>query len=208
MGAEQMERETICCLQAGRRPTGRNSVCRGIDIAAFDQRQNALYKPAIEEELQQPPTKKGPDAVAQPASFYPQMKAESQCFRQDGKANTLVNGTCPGSQNGLVETDYIVRRLTPTECARLQGFPDDWCAGLGTEEPTEEEISFWAEVWETHRRVIGVSGKPKSRKQLLSWLRDPSSDAAEYKMWGNGVALPCVCFVLSSIAGFLRQTSD
>lgn len=26
---------------------------------------------------------------------------------------------------------YIVRRLTPTECARLQGFPDDWCEGLG-----------------------------------------------------------------------------
>ena len=26
---------------------------------------------------------------------------------------------------------YIVRRLTPTECARLQGFPDEWCEGLG-----------------------------------------------------------------------------
>jgi site-specific DNA-cytosine methylase len=26
---------------------------------------------------------------------------------------------------------YIVRRLTPTECARLQGFPDLWCEGLG-----------------------------------------------------------------------------
>ena len=31
--------------------------------------------------------------------------------------------------------DYIVRRLTPTECARLQGFPDWWCRGLGTEDP-------------------------------------------------------------------------
>ena len=26
---------------------------------------------------------------------------------------------------------YIVRRLTPTEYARLQGFPDEWCEGLG-----------------------------------------------------------------------------
>ena len=26
---------------------------------------------------------------------------------------------------------YIVRRLTPTECARLQGMPDWWCEGLG-----------------------------------------------------------------------------
>ena len=24
-----------------------------------------------------------------------------------------------------------VRRLTPIECLRLQGFPDDWCDGVG-----------------------------------------------------------------------------
>lgn len=142
---------------------------------------------------------KDPNAVAQPASFYPQMKAESQCFRQDGTANTLVNGTNPGYQNGLVEPTYIVRRLTPTECARLQGFPDDWCDDLGTENPTEEDIAFWTEVWETHRRTMGTSDKTKSRKQIIKWLQHPHSDAAEYKMWGNGVALPCVCFVLSGI---------
>ena len=62
------------------------------------------------------------------------------------------------------EPYYIVRRLTPTECARLQGFPDWWEAG--------------------------VSG----------------SDSARYKMWGNGVALPCVWFVLSGIV-FSTQLS-
>ncbi|NCB42162.1 MAG: DNA cytosine methyltransferase [Clostridia bacterium] len=171
----------------------------GIDRAAFNQGQNALYKPAIEEEQQPTLTAKGPGAVAQPASFYPQMKAESQCFRQDGTANTLVNGTSPGSHNGLVESDYIVRRLTPTECARLQGFPDYWCSNLGIESPNEEDILFWSEVWETHRKIIGKSSKPKTRKQIIKWLQDPHSDASEYKMWGNGVALPCVCFVLSGI---------
>lgn len=40
------------------------------------------------------------------------------------------------------EVCYTVRRLTPTECARLQGFPDDWCHGLGTADPTDEEIAF------------------------------------------------------------------
>lgn len=35
-------------------------------------------------------------------SFYPQMKAESQCYREDGKANTIVNGTNPGFQNAVV----------------------------------------------------------------------------------------------------------
>ena len=34
--------------------------------------------------------------------FYPQMKAESQCYREDGVVNTLVNGTNPGFQNGVV----------------------------------------------------------------------------------------------------------
>lgn len=97
------------------------------------------------------------------------------------------------------QPDCIVRRLTPTECARLQGFPDGWCAGLGTENPTEEDISFWTEVWDTHHKIMGMSEKPKSMKQIIKWLQSPHSDASEYKMWGNGVALPCVCFVLSGI---------
>lgn len=49
---------------------------------------------------------------------------------------------------------YIVRRLTPLECCRLQGFPDWW--------------------------EDGANG----------------SDSARYKMWGNGIALPCAVDVL------------
>lgn len=106
------------------------------------------------------------------------------------------------------QPDYIVRRLTPTECARLQGFPDGWCADLGTDNPTEEDIAFWTEVWETHRKILGTSEKPKSRRQIIKWLQSPHSDAAEYKMWGNGVALPCVCFVLSGIVLSTQDTAD
>ena len=98
------------------------------------------------------------------------------------------------------EPYYIVRRLTPTECARLQGFPDWWCGGLGIENPTKEEIGFWTEVWETHRKVMGTSKKPKTEKQIRKWLADPYSDSAEYKLWGNGIALPCAYFVLAGIA--------
>lgn len=102
------------------------------------------------------------------------------------------------------EPEYIVRRLTPTECARLQGFPDWWCAGLGTNEPSEEEIKFWTEVFETHRSVMGTSSRPKSRNQIIKWLKNPHSDSAEYKMWGNGVALPNVYFVLSGIVYYAQ----
>ena len=98
-----------------------------------------------------------------------------------------------------VNSGYTVRRLTPTECARLQGFPDWWCDDLGIAEPTMEDIRYWYDVFETHRNIVSSSTKPKSLKQIAKWLRDPHSDAAEYKMWGNGVALPCVVFVLSGI---------
>ena len=99
---------------------------------------------------------------------------------------------------GAIQSGYTVRRLTPTECARLQGFPDWWCDDLGIE-PTTDDLRYWYDVFETHRRIVGGSSKPKSLKQIAKWLRDPHSDAAEYKMWGNGVALPCVVFVLSGI---------
>ena len=99
----------------------------------------------------------------------------------------------------ITEPYYIVRRLTPTECARLQGFPDDWCAGLGTSDPTDTEIAFWADVFETHRKAVKGAKKPKTEKQIRKWLAAPYSDSAEYRLWGNGIALPCAYFVLSGI---------
>lgn len=97
----------------------------------------------------------------------------------------------------LVKQDYIVRRLTPTECARLQGFPDWWCDGLETEEPTDEDMTFWRKVFDTYAEINGT--KPRTDNAIRKWLRSPHSDSAEYKMWGNGVALPCVEFVLKGI---------
>ena len=97
------------------------------------------------------------------------------------------------------EQKWVVRRLTPTECARLQGFPDWWCDDLETENPTDDDMNFWREVFETHRKITGGSKKSKTDSQIVKWLRSPKTDSAEYKMWGNGVALPCVQFVLSGI---------
>lgn len=117
-----------------------------------------------------------------------------------GSKQWLGNQEAFSGDYHIVEPHYIVRRLTPTECARLQGFPDWWCGGLGIENPTKEEIGFWTEVWETHRKVMGTSKKPKTEKQIRKWLADPYSDSAEYKLWGNGIALPCAYFVLAGIA--------
>ena len=142
-----------------------------------------------------------------PYGFYPQMKAESVCLEEE-KSGCLVNGTNPGYQNGVLEADYIVRRLTPTECARLQGFPDWWCDELGTKHPSSEEVYEWYKIFETHRKITGSSNKPKTEKQIRAFLEEPHSDSAEYKMWGNGVALPCVYFVLSGIAWAAEKSAD
>lgn len=98
------------------------------------------------------------------------------------------------------EVNYTVRRLTPTECARLQGFPDWWCRDLGTEDPTEEELAFWADVFETHRKIVTHAKKPKTEKQIRKWLADPYTDSAEYRIWGNGICLANAFFVLAGIA--------
>ena len=62
---------------------------------------------------------------------------------------------------------------------------------------------FWREGFETHRKVMG-SGRQKDDAQIIRWLKDPHSDSAEYKLWGNGVALPCVCFVLAGIVYYAQ----
>ena len=121
-----------------------------------------------------------------------------------GSKQWLGNQEAFSGDYHIIEPDYIVRRLTPTECARLQGFPDWWCDGLGTDDPTEEDMIFWREVFETHRKITGTSTKPKSDSQIRKWLKNPHSDSAEYRMWGNGCALPNVYFVLCGIVYYAQ----
>ena len=95
--------------------------------------------------------------------------------------------------------EYVIRRFTPVECARLQGFPDWWCSDLETPEPTDDDMIFWREIFEDHRVAMG-GVKPKTDVQIKKWLQAPYSDGAAYKMWGNGMTLPCVHFVLAGVA--------
>ena len=175
-----------------------NAVCYGIGRDAFNQGKNAQFTPSVREESQPTLIAKGPGAVAHPYGFDPSASRDLGQYFLEDCGNTVVNGTCPGHHNGVMDSNYTVRRLTPTECARLQGFPDYWCRDLGTPNPTEEEVTFWVEVWDTYARVIGTC-KPKTEKQVRRWLESPHTDSAEYKLWGNGVALPCVFFVLAGI---------
>ena len=159
---------------------------------------------AVSEDVSVTAVARGPATVAAPADHYCTSKNSHHTVAAHEQANTLVASDWkePPLVNDLPNDEpvYIVRRLTPVECARLQGFPDWWCADLAILEPTDADIAFWSEVWETWRQVTNPKGKPKTEKQIRKWLADPYTDSAEYKLWGNGVALPCTYFVLSGIA--------
>ena len=106
-----------------------------------------------------------------------------------------------GSENIVVESPprYIVRRSTPTECARLQGFPDKWGHPDKKEDFTEEEYKFWLEVRNTYAKINGKSEKEYTKAQMLTWYSKLHTDSAEYKMWGNGIALPNALYVMQGI---------
>lgn len=94
---------------------------------------------------------------------------------------------------------YIVRRITPTECARLQGFPDRWGDIDHKEAMTADDFAFWLEVKQTYDRINGRAKKDYTEKQILAWYNKLHNDGAEYKMWGNGIALPCALYVMEGI---------
>ena len=179
----------------------------GIGRPAMNQGYNAAFSFQIEEEVEPTLVAAGASGVAHPrfssskASFF--TEANEEC------ANTLVatDYKDPPIVNDGESTDYIVRRLTPTECARLQGFPDWWCDGLEIPEPTDSDIAKWREILHTHAKAMGKTTKPKTDNQIRKWLQNPRSDSAEYKMWGNGVALPNVYFVLSGIMYYAQESA-
>lgn len=100
---------------------------------------------------------------------------------------------------------YIVRRLTPTECARLQGFPDKWGHPDRKEDLTEEEYRFWLDVRNTHAAINGKAVKDYTPAQMLTWYNKLHVDSSEYKMWGNGIALPPAVYCMQGMVEALCE---
>ena len=145
-----------------------------------------------------------------------------------------------GSENIITERydRHIVRRLTPTECARLQGFADWWARVEKKDSFTDEEYTFWCKVLLENAIIQGTAredgkgwyeiwrevkpdkkkgedfppywentGKPykhKTSKAVLTWYNKLYTDSAEYKMWGNGIALPPALYCMQGITDALN----
>lgn len=127
-----------------------------------------------------------------------------------------LNGTLQAKPNGgfsmncnqIVRTQYIVRRLTPTECARLQGFADCWGHIEKKESFTDAEWCFWSNVRNTHAAINGRAVKSYTKAQMLTWYNKLHTDSAEYKMWGNGIALPPALYCMQGITDVLLRGED
>ena len=162
-----------------------------IDRAAFNQGKNAKYHIGINEDgVAQTVVSKGPGSVFCLQGNGIDRADTAGCNGKGVKANVAYtlntidrHAVCAGFQpwnsatakgvtynedlaptlqskkEAAVHCDKKIRRLTPTECARLQGMPSWWCADI------------------------------------------PHSDSAEYKMWGNGMALPNALYVMEGFAG-------
>lgn len=92
---------------------------------------------------------------------------------EDGISTTLTSQ----EKERPIVGDTVVRRLTPTECEKLQGFPENWTL-IGEYDSEKDEYYF-----------IGTDGK---RKKV--------SDSARYKALGNSIAIPYWFYLLRRIA--------
>ena len=103
-------------------------------------------------------------------------------FREGGEINGTLQAKESGGQslnlNNTVRQNMVVRRLTPMECERLQGFPDGWT-----------DIGDWVKT-DKYGRKIKVKG---------------SADSPRYKALGNSIALPFWEWMLRRMARYLPE---
>lgn len=183
-----------------------HAISYGIGRPAMNQGYNARFSFQVEEEKSPTIVASGAGGITHPK--YSTSKNSHHTVAEKEKANTLVASDYkdpPVVNDSTPEIEYIVRRLTPQECALLQGMPTWWCDDIGIENPTEEQINWWQNVFETYNKAVGKTCKPKSRKQIEKWLKNPYSDSAAYKMWGNGIASSNALFVLAGIAYYAQN---
>lgn len=132
---------------------------------------------------------------------------EEKTHTLQAKANGGQSLNCTPSvlTSGKPPRKYSIRRLTPLECCRLQGFPDGWGVPAHKDRLSDEELAFWQGVRDTCSLIAGKPSKKYSAETLTKWYNALHTDSAEYKMWGNGIALPCAAFVLGGVAEALMR---
>ena len=100
--------------------------------------------------------------------------------------NVANTPKCGGSAPIVAANGYIVRRLMPVECERLQGFPDGWTDIYGGE--TRERID-WGKCPDEFDDPEGYVAFIKNPPTVVE---TGTPDAPRYKACGNSMAVPVI----------------
>lgn len=165
---------------------------------SFTQLDEEKSPPLMARDYKDPPVvgRDEPVYALDRACFSAGQNAQYNMNVGEEKAPTLV-AEGPGAV--AAPTEYLVRRLTPGECCRLQGYPDGWCENLESSAPSNKETDRWEAIFEEWRTAMGGKTKSKTRRQIIRWLQNPHTDSAEYKAYGNSIVAQCGFFVLAGI---------
>lgn len=196
------------------------SVIYAIDRAAFNQGENAKYDFEITENGVNPTlVAKGPSAVcynigADQSAGMLSDNPYSGIYETDVTRTLDGNGGNPACNQGgtmIVQEliDWIVRRLTPRECERLQGYPDDWTVLPKISDMPEADYLFFRDVFCTYRAINGKPvKKPPAKEQIIKWYNKLDKDSPRYRALGNSLAIPCALRVLDGIAETWKERQN
>lgn len=116
------------------------------------------------------------------------------------------NDMLPVIESKKPHRKYIVRRLTPLECCRLQGYPDGWTENISFDALSQEQVDQLESIRKTWAEVNDKKYKPcKDRDALRKWFEGLRTDSAEYKAYGNSLAIPCSYDVIRRVANAIRK---
>lgn len=124
------------------------------------------------------------------------------------------NGGNPACNQGVTVIvqeliDWIVRRLTPRECERLQGYPDDWTVLPKISDMSEADYLFFRDVFCTYRAINGKRVKKlPTKEQIVKWYNKLDKDSPRYRALGNSLAIPCALRVLDGIAEVWKEQQN
>lgn len=122
------------------------------------------------------------DCASPPSVVY----EVAQTITKNNASNVATAGNNCGVVNAIVST-FGVRRLTPVECERLQGFPDDY-TNINFSNIRPDKIQYLADI-------LGVK-----TSRILSKTLKPTADGPRYKALGNSMAVPVIRWIGERIA--------
>ena len=201
-----------CSASSGTGDASEDVMCYDVRLSSLNTKnvRNKVYETTTSRTLStganSPTCNQGALCIVEKNRCFTTSKNSFHASVKSDVADTLVATDYKDPPRVSQERDeYRIRKLTPLECARLQGFPAWWCDGLDDANPSMSEINKWREIFTEHACAQNKSKTNKTDAEIKRWLANPRSDTAEYKMWGNGVALPCVLFVLEGIKKLVEK---